>query len=98
MRQRLVALVLSMPLVGACSIVYNPNNLPGPPPEAGPIDAPPADAEIILDTNPNALSLESVEPSVLVEGQGDGGSYATILVIHGEQFIKGPETVVTIFA
>ncbi len=81
-----------MPLVAACSLLYNPNNLPGAAGEAG-IDAFDPDAEIILDTNPDALVLESVEPSVLVEGQGVGGSSPTILVIHGRQLVNNTTTV-----
>ncbi len=80
------------PLLAGCSVLYNPNNLPDDPAlvEAGIV---PADAEVILDTNPDDLALEAVEPSVLVEGQGVGGSYSTILVIHGRQLVNNLTTV-----
>ncbi len=78
-----------------CSVLYNPNNLPAPLTEAGTVVdvRPAADAEIILDTNPDALAIDRVEPTVLVEGQGAGGSYATILLVHGSQFVASNTTV-----
>ena len=86
-RSCLVALAAT---TAACSILYNPNNLRE---DAAPDTRATVDAEIILDTNPEALALDGVEPGVLEEGQGAGGSYATILVIHGMQLVANNTTV-----
>ena len=92
MRHGLALILISLPLVGACSLLFNPDDLPLLEAGANPIDATP-DAEIILDADPDALALDGLEPSVLVEGRGVGGSYATILVIHGRQLVKNITTV-----
>lgn len=65
-------------LVGGCSILYNPNNITAPPADAAidVIDAAP-------DADPAALTLVSVEPDSVVEGQGDDGSRMAMLVVHG---------------
>src|SRR6185503_10578740 len=88
MRQHLGFAIASTALAG-CSLIYNPNNLPGPPSEAG-IDAPPdapPDAEIILDADPTKLELVEIAPSTIDEGQGDGGSRPALVVIGGHQIV-----------
>ncbi len=92
LRTGLVALVAATPFA-ACSILYNPNNLARPDAGADTVDAEVLDAEVLYDANPDLLTLESVEPSVLEEGQGTGGSYATVLVIHGQHFVTNNTTV-----
>lgn len=57
-----------------CSLLYNPSNLPSPPIDAA------ADAHIVF---PDLLALTAVGPSVLLEGQGTGGSRPAILAIEG---------------
>src|SRR5689334_17743962 len=71
--------------LGGCSLIYNPNNLPGATGEAG-IDAIP-DAAPVLDANPSQLELIDVQPAVIEEGQGDGGSAPALLVIRGHQIV-----------
>src|SRR6185503_4497383 len=88
MRQHLGFAIASTALAG-CSLIYNPNNLPGPPSEAG-IDAPPdapPDAEIILDADPTKLELVEIAPSTIDEGQGDGGSRPALVVIGGHPIV-----------
>jgi hypothetical protein len=93
-----LAVALASSAIAGCSLIYNPNNLPGVPGEAGeagidaPPDAPP-DAEIILDADPTMLILDSVAPSSIDEGQGDGGSRAALVVIGGRQIIDNNTTV-----
>jgi hypothetical protein len=68
-------------LVGGCSIIYNPDNIPTK-----------QDAAIIHpDANPAGLMVTSVTPSTILEGQGDGGSRPAILVIQGANFIAGAQ-------
>lgn len=71
MRCRLAAAIA--PAVAGCSLIYNPNNLPDP----RSIDA------ALVDSNPCALMLDSVAPSVILEGSGDGNSAPAVVVIHG---------------
>src|SRR5258705_560618 len=90
MRPFLAAALASSGLAG-CSLIYNPNNLPGVPSEAGisidaPPDAPP-DAEIVLDADPTMLVLNTIAPSSIDEGQGDGGSRPALIVIGGHPII-----------
>lgn len=96
-----LAVALASSAVAGCSLIYNPNNLPGVPGEAGapgeagidaPPDAPP-DAEIVLDADPTMLTLESIAPSSIDEGQGDGGSRPALIVIGGHQIIDNNTTV-----
>lgn len=97
MRSALTVALVSSALAG-CSLIYNPSNLPGAdkPGEAGVIDAPPdapPDAEIILDADPTMLMIESISPSTIDEGQGDGGSRPALVVIGGRQIIDNNTTV-----
>jgi hypothetical protein len=88
MWQHLGVAIASTVLAG-CSLIYNPNNLPGPPGEAGtdpPPDAPP-DAEIILDADPSKLELVEIAPLAIDEGQGDGGSRPALVVIGGHHIV-----------
>lgn len=90
-----LAVALASSAIAGCSLIYNPNNLPGVPGEAG-IDAPPdapPDAEIVLDADPTMLMLDSVAPSTIDEGQGDGGSRPALIVIGGHQIIDNNTTV-----
>ena len=90
-----LAVALALSALAGCSLIYNPNNLPGAPSEAG-IDAPPdgpPDAEIILDADPTMLVLETIAPSSIDEGQGDGGSRPALIVIGGHQIIDNNTTV-----
>lgn len=83
MRQQLVALFL-LPTAGACSLLYNPNNL-----EKGTIDAEvPADM-FVADADPSMLAVLDVGPHILLEGQGTGGSRPAILTIRGHHFVDG---------
>jgi hypothetical protein len=94
MRPSLAVALASSALAG-CSLLYNPNNLPGVPSEAG-IDArpdAPPDAEIILDADPTMLVLDSIAPSSIDEGQGDGGSRPALIVIGGHQIIDNNTSV-----
>jgi hypothetical protein len=94
MRLQLVLAIASTVLAG-CSLIYNPNNLPGPPGEAGIDAAPdaPPDAEIILDADPTKLELVEIAPLTIDEGQGDGGSRPALVVIGGHQIIDSNTTV-----
>ncbi|HZJ67961.1 MAG TPA: hypothetical protein VFD36_30865, partial [Kofleriaceae bacterium] len=90
-----LGLAIAATALAGCSLIYNPNNLPGPPNEAG-IDAPPdapPDAEIILDADPSKLELLEIAPSAIDEGQGDGGSRPALLVIGGHQIVESNTTV-----
>jgi hypothetical protein len=64
--------------VAGCSLIYNPNNLPDP----RLIDA------AIVDSNPCALVIDRITPSVLDEGQGDFGSAPALLVVHGNNIVS----------
>ena len=76
MGQHLVLRVLLTATValGGCSLIYNPNNLPEVADAA--VDAPVLDACL--------LELTSVGPTMVYEGQGDGGSRPAVLVIGGK--------------
>ena len=82
-----------MPAVLAgCSLIYNPNNLPDPPVEAGiegpiPIDAS-IDASAVQDANDSLLSLSDIAPTTIDEGQGDGGSLPAVFVIRGHNIVN----------
>jgi hypothetical protein len=92
MRQ-LPALAIGASALAGCSLLYNPNNLPSAPAEAG-IDAP-SDAEVILDADPRMLEIDDVAPSTIYEGQGDAGSAPVLIVIRGRHIIDN-NTVVEI--
>src|SRR4051812_13522120 len=66
--------------LGACSILYNPNNLPDPKADAAP------DAPTVVDAC--QLGLEAAGPQVLFEGQGTGGSRPAILAISGRNIAQ----------
>jgi hypothetical protein len=89
--RRPLALAIAASAFAGCSLIYNPNNLPSPPGEAG-IDAP-SDAEVILDADPTMLALDGVAPAAIYEGQGDLGSAPQLLVIHGSQIIDNSTVV-----
>ena len=76
MRRALVGLVASV--LGGCSLIFNPNNLPDP----RMIDA------ALLDSNPCALDLVSVSPPEILEGQGAAGSAPAIVVVHGNNIVN----------
>lgn len=80
MKAVLGALVCSGSL--GCSLLYNPSNI------APAVDAAP-DAEIILDADPTQLTLEKVNPSVLMEGRGSNGGRPAFIVVHGEHIVPG---------
>ena len=80
-----LAIVATTTLAG-CSLLYNPNDLPPR------FDAMP-DAQMIVDANPVALAIASVEPAVLREGTGDGGSRREVLVLTGTNIAQTGVTV-----
>src|SRR5262249_54050143 len=67
------------PALAGCSLIYNPNNLPNQV-----IDAPVP----VADANDSMLMLLDVQPAVINEGQGDGGSAPALFVIHGHNFVN----------
>lgn len=74
---RLAYVLGSATALAGCSLLYNPGNLPAVAADAGPdIDAP-----TVVD--PNALTLASVGPTTIYEGQGQGGSRQAMLTIVG---------------
>src|SRR5690348_5449333 len=85
------AIFLAIVFGSACSIIYNPNNIPKP----SPADATPPDAPIV-DANPAGLMLTSVDTGALLEGEGSDGSRPEVLVIRGQNII--PDAQVTIAA
>ncbi|HEY4242166.1 MAG TPA: hypothetical protein VGM88_20245 [Kofleriaceae bacterium] len=66
-------------LLGGCSLIYNPNNLPSVAVDAEP-DSPPIDGR--------ALTVDRAAPSLLLEGQGASGSRNAILVLTGTNFLS----------
>lgn len=69
---------LIAPAITGCSLLYNPNNLPGP----RPIDA------AIADVNAADPMIFDFEPLAIDEGQGDGGSLPALLVLHGQNLVN----------
>jgi hypothetical protein len=65
-------------VLGGCSLIFNPNNLPDP----RSIDA------ALLDSNPCALDVVSVSPPEILEGQGAAGSAPAIVVVHGNNIVN----------
>jgi hypothetical protein len=74
-----VAKLIPAVLVAGCSLIYNENNIDKPSDARVFMDAPDA----AIDANPSNLMLTSVESAPLLEGQGDGGSRAAVLVVRG---------------
>jgi hypothetical protein len=98
MRQHLAKLLFSSTLLSGCSLIYDTSELPridAPPPDQ-PIDAPPPDMP--FDANVTMFSLTGAAPSVLVEGQGDGGSRKAVLVLTGESFAMSASPMVSLSA
>lgn len=78
MGQHLAKLVLlSMPL-GGCSLLYDPDRLPAA------ADAAP---DMAIPPDPDNLVIESVAPSIIVEGAGVGGSRPALVVLTGKNFV-----------
>jgi hypothetical protein len=84
MHHQLTALFLASTAAG-CSVLFNPNNIPVPAPDAD--DALP-DA-YVADADPTRLEIDDLGPHVLFEGQGTGGSRAAILTLIGHHFVEG---------
>ncbi|MDB4962473.1 MAG: hypothetical protein JWP01_2472 [Myxococcales bacterium] len=85
-----LALLFLAPTLGGCSLLYNPSNIPNPDPDAGE-----PDAEVIVDADPSMLALTSVDPTVILEGQGDGGSRRAIVVVAGDHISETATITVT---
>lgn len=83
--------VLLAPALAGCSLIYNPNNLPNPPVEAG-IDTPqlPGDASAgaVRDANDAMLTINDITPASIDEGQGDAGSLPGVFVIRGHNIVN----------
>lgn len=92
MRHGLATLYVAT-LLGGCSLLYNPNNIP-----AGEIDAAIPDAEVIFDADPTMLVLEKITPGTLIEGQGHDGSRRAVIVIHGQHIVNDGTTVTIVAA
>ena len=85
------AIFLAIVFGSACSIIYNPNNIPKPSsPDAGSPDAPPP-----ADANPAALMLTSVDTGALLEGEGSDGSRPEVLVVRGQNIIPDAQVTIT---
>ncbi len=93
-RQQLANLFWLSALSG-CSLIYNPNNLDDPQAIDASIriDAM-VDAEI-KDGDPTMLVISSVEPELLLEGEGDGGSPKGIIFVNGMHIAAGATISVT---
>jgi hypothetical protein len=77
MNSRSIALLA---LLSGCSLVYDPSKL------SPKVDAMP-DAEPVFDADPTMLAVEGVTPTMIVEGQGDGGSRPALVVIRGQHMV-----------
>lgn len=73
---RIACMMLGSPALAACSLLYNPSNLPPPT-----IDAP-------TIVTAGDLGLEAAWPQNLLEGQGTGGSRPAILVVKGHDIAQ----------
>jgi len=87
MRQ-LAVLATSVPLLGACSFIYNPDHINRD------IDAQTADVEIVTDVDPTMLTIDDVVPDKVNEGAGTGNASPAVFVIYGHQI--APDATVTI--
>jgi hypothetical protein len=76
MRQCLAVVV---PLLGACSFIYNPDHI------TRDIDAQTADVEVITDVDPTMLEIDDVFPHLVYEGAGTGHAAPAVFVITGKQ-------------
>jgi hypothetical protein len=76
MRQCLAVFV---PLLGACSFIYNPDHINRD------IDAPVVDVEMITDVDPTMLAIDDVSPHLVYEGAGTGHASPAVFVISGKQ-------------
>lgn len=83
MHQHAIALFV-LTTQGACSLLYNPNNL-----SESAIDAAVTGDTFVADADPSMLGVDDVGPHVLLEGQGAGGSRPAILTITGRHFVDG---------
>jgi len=81
MRHALAHVVL-LSTLGGCSLIYNESNIPTSTPDA-------VDAEVISDADPTMLQLSDVNPKVILEGQGTGGSRPAIVVVSGHHIVDG---------
>lgn len=82
MRQLAVTLA-PIALLGGCSLLYNPDNLP-----------PAADADIpIPKIDPSLIEVESAAPAEILEGVGTGGGRPAVVVIAGKNMVKDNTTV-----
>ncbi len=92
MNHRLNAASLVVGLAASgCSLLYDPDKLPAAPIDA-PADAPP---DMPVDANPALLTITSVAPRDLIEGQGDGGSRRALVVVHGMNIVAGATVAIT---
>ena len=82
---------LATMLLAGCSLIFNPSNLDPPP-----IDSPPPpDAAPPVDADPSMLALTGVQPTVILEGQGEGGSRRAIVVVAGRNIADDATLTVT---
>ncbi|HEY4057111.1 MAG TPA: hypothetical protein VGM39_10910 [Kofleriaceae bacterium] len=78
-----LALACALPVATTgCSLIYNPNNIDKPDPDA--LQA--IDAEIVVDADPAGLTVETVTTPVIYEGQGVDGAKRGVVVVTGTNF------------
>ena len=102
MRHYVASLVPTV-LVGGCSLIYNPSNIDKPRGDA--TDAPmvdvipeidaPADAAPVLDADFSMLAITAIAPSVILEGQGTGGSRKALVVLQGAHISEDAQVTIT---
>jgi len=68
-----------------CTIIYDPDDLRPPPPDAIPIDADPA-----------LLTLTGTSPATIAEGTGDGGGRPALIVIEGNSIVRSATITATL--
>ncbi|HSN25681.1 MAG TPA: hypothetical protein VLT45_05330 [Kofleriaceae bacterium] len=88
MRQFLAALTPAF-LVGGCSLIYNPSNITKTDARVvdNNVDAL-IDVPIPKDADPTMLTIDSVAPSTIYEGAGDGHSRNALVVVHGHHMTQ----------